>query len=49
MRTAYPPRRADAWGEEGYIRLEFNANTCGVANEATLAIVSVGGPSRRKD
>lgn len=24
------------WGEDGYIRLQFDANTCGVANEATF-------------
>ncbi|KAJ8599542.1 hypothetical protein CTAYLR_007125 [Chrysophaeum taylorii] len=32
------------WGEDGYIRLAFDANTCGLANEPTVAVVEVGGP-----
>jgi len=27
------------WGEKGYIRLEFGTNTCGLAEEATTAVV----------
>lgn len=30
------------WGEEGYARLQFDANTCGIANEATIVDVRVG-------
>ncbi|KAH8098868.1 C1 peptidase-like protein [Aureococcus anophagefferens] len=30
-----------SWGEDGYIRLQMDANTCGVADEATVA--KVGG------
>jgi hypothetical protein len=26
-----------AWGEDGFIRLAFGANTCGLADEATVA------------
>jgi len=28
-----------AWGEKGYIRLQFGANTCALAEEATTAVV----------
>jgi len=28
-----------AWGEKGYIRLQFGDNTCGLAQEATTAVV----------
>lgn len=38
--------RSTSWGESGYIRLDFRNNTCGLANEATIAYVSVGGPAR---
>ncbi len=31
---------ATNWGEDGYIYLELDANTCGLANEATF--VSIG-------
>jgi len=27
------------WGENGFIRLEYGTNTCGLANEATTAVV----------
>ena len=27
-----------SWGEDGYIRLQMDANTCGVADEATVAM-----------
>jgi len=27
------------WGEDGYIRLQFDANTCGLANEASIPII----------
>jgi len=27
------------WGEKGFIRLEYGANTCGLADEATTAVV----------
>ena len=30
-----------SWGDGGYIYLEFDANTCGLANEATVARVAV--------
>jgi len=26
----------DSWGEDGYVRLEFGTNACGVADEATF-------------
>jgi len=28
-----------AWGEKGYIRLQYGQNTCGMAEEATTAVV----------
>merc|ERR1711862_1581 len=28
------------WGENGYIRLQLNGNPCGVANEATHAVIA---------
>lgn len=28
------------WGEDGYIRLEFDQNTCGLANEATVVQIA---------
>lgn len=28
-----------AWGEDGYIRLQLDANSCGIANEATIVHV----------
>mmetsp|Transcript_8728 Transcript_8728/g.12110 ORF Transcript_8728/g.12110 Transcript_8728/m.12110 type:complete len:437 (-) Transcript_8728:1755-3065(-) len=34
------------WGDDGYIYLEFNSNTCGIANEATVALVSPGTPAK---
>ena len=36
-----------SWGEQGYIRLQF-ANTCGVADEATNAIISGQDTEQRK-
>jgi C1A family cysteine protease len=30
---------ATSWGEAGYIRLAYGANTCGVADEATFVQV----------
>ena len=32
-----------SWGEDGYIYLSMDGNTCGVANEATVAVVVEGG------
>lgn len=29
------------WGENGYIRLQLNANTCGLANEASVPDILV--------
>ena len=31
-----------SWGEDGYIYLSMDGNACGVANEATLAVVAEG-------
>ena len=31
-----------SWGEDGYLRLAINGNACGVANEATVAVVEEG-------
>jgi len=31
---------ATSWGENGYIRLKYGSNTCGVADEATIATVA---------
>ena len=31
---------ATNWGEDGYIRLSADANTCGLANEATFATLA---------
>jgi C1A family cysteine protease len=28
------------WGEDGYIRLQLDANTCGLANEATIPTIA---------
>jgi len=28
------------WGENGYIRLQYGANTCGLADEATTAVIA---------
>jgi len=30
---------SDSWGEQGYIRLSYGDNTCGLTNEATYVIV----------
>jgi len=29
------------WGDDGFIYLEFGPNTCGIANEATVALIDV--------
>ena len=31
-----------SWGEDGYLRLAIDGNACGVANEATVAVVEEG-------
>jgi len=35
VRNSWGPR----WGEKGYIRLQYGMNTCGLAQEATTAVV----------
>jgi len=35
VRNSWGPR----WGEKGYIRLQYGQNTCGLAQEATTAVV----------
>ena len=33
---------SEGWGESGYIYLEYGKNTCGIANDATIAKVKEG-------
>ena len=33
---------SEGWGEDGYIYLEYGKNTCGLANDATIAQVKKG-------
>merc|ERR1712066_325011 len=33
---------ASTWGEKGYIYLEFDKNTCGLADDATIPTVALG-------
>jgi len=32
---------ASGWGEKGYIYLEYSKNTCGLADDATIATVAL--------
>jgi hypothetical protein len=36
------------WGMDGYIHLEYGKNTCGLANQAALPVLSPGGSAHHK-